>query len=315
MASLADILVVRPMMPSVEEALAEAFTVHKLYEADDKTAFLARVGSQVRGVATNGHTGCPPEIMNKLPNLEMISSFGVGYDAIDTEDCRTRGIRVSNTPDVLTDAMAETTMGLMIALCRRIPQADAYTRAGRWAAEGNFPLTGELTGRTLGILGLGRIGKEVARRAQAFKMQVVYHGRSRQKDEPYPYYASLVEMAKASDWLVCIVPGSAETDKIINDEVIDALGPQGMFVNVGRGSSVDEAALIKALQEGRIGGAALDVFEDEPNVPEALFPLDNVVLSPHQGSATHKTRWAMGDLVVRNLKAHFSGLPIITPVV
>lgn len=315
MAPLADILVIRPMMPSVEEALAEAFTVHKLYEADDKEALLARVGGQIRGVATNGHTGCPPEIMNKLPNLEIISSFGVGYDAIDTEDCRTRGIRVTNTPDVLTDAMAEITMGLMIALCRRIPQADAYTRAGNWAGKGNFPLTGELTGKTVGILGLGRIGKEVARRAQAFKMQVVYCGRSRQKDEPYPYFSSVVEMAKASDWLICIVPGSETTNKIINDEVIDALGPDGMFVNVGRGSSVDEPALVKALQEGRLGGAALDVFEDEPNVPEALCALENVVLSPHQGSATKKTRWAMGDLVVRNLKAHFSGLPAITPVV
>ena len=311
---MADVLVIKPMLQSVIEALEENFTVHKLYEADDPTAFLTAIGSQVRGVATSGHTGCPPEIMNKLPNLEIIASFGVGYDAIDPEDCRRRGITVTNTPDVLTDAMAETTLGLMIALCRKIPQADAYTRAGLWAEKGNYPLTSELTGKTLGIFGLGRIGKEVARRAQAFKMQVVYCGRHRQTYEPYPYYADLVDMAKVSDWLVSIVPGSAQTDRIVGRAVFDALGKDGYFVNVGRGSTVDEPELVKALEEGRIAGAALDVFENEPHVPEALFKLDNVVLSPHQGSATHKTRWAMGDLVVRNLKAHFAGLPAITPV-
>jgi len=308
------VLAISKLMPSVMEALDEHFTVHKLYEAEDRNAFLTSIGHEVRGVATNGHGGCPPEIMNKTPNLEIISSFGVGYDAIDTEDCRRRGITVTNTPDVLTEAMAEITMGLIIALCRKIPQADAYVRAGKWTS-GNYPLTGELTGKTLGILGLGRIGKEVARRAQAFKMQVVYHGRNKQAYEPYPYFDNLTEMAKACDWLVCIVPGGASTDRIIDKAVIEALGPEGMLVNVGRGSSVDEPELVKALQDGRLGGAALDVFEDEPRAPEALFGLDNVVLSPHQGSATHKTRWAMGDLVVRNLQAHFSGHPPITPVV
>ena len=312
---MTDILVVTKMPPAVMQALEEAFTVHKLFEADDKNAFLVGVGSKIQGVATNGHTGCPPEIMNKIPKLEIISSFGVGYDAIDTEDCRSRGITVTNTPDVLNDAMAETTMALVLALCRKIPQADAYVRAGRWEKEGNFPLTSELTGRTMGIIGLGRIGKEVAKRAQAFKMQVIYHGRSHQVHEPYPHYKSLVEMAKACDWLVSIVPGGEATKHLINKEVLDALGPEGYLVNVGRGPSVDEPALIEALQQKRIAGAALDVFEDEPHVPEAFFTLDNVVLSPHQGSATHKTRWAMGDLVVRNLKAHFDGMPPITPVV
>ncbi len=311
---MADVLVIKPMLPSVIEALEENFTVHKLYEADDPSAFLTSIGSRVRGVATSGHTGVPPEIMHKLPNLEIVSSFGVGYDAIDPEDCRRRGIIVTNTPDVLTDAMAEITLGLMIALCRKIPQADAYMRAGHWTAKGNYPLTSELTGKTVGIFGLGRIGKEVARRAQAFKMQVVYCGRNEQPYEPYPYFADVVEMAKVSDWLISIVPGSAATDRIIGRRVFDALGPDGYFVNVGRGSTVDEEELVKVLTEGRIAGAALDVFEDEPNAPEALFALDNVVLSPHQGSATRKTRWAMGDLVVRNLKAHFAGLPVITPV-
>ena len=312
---MTDILVVTKMPPAVMQALEEAFTVHKLFEADDKNAFLVGIGSKIQGVATNGHTGCPPEIMNKIPKLEIISSFGVGYDAIDTEDCRSRGITVTNTPDVLNDAMAETTMALVLALCRKIPQADAYVRAGRWEKEGNFPLTSELTGRTMGIIGLGRIGKEVAKRAQAFKMQVVYHGRSHQVHEPYPHFKSLTEMAKACDWLVSIVPGGEATKHLINKDVLDALGPDGYLVNVGRGPSVDEPALIEALKQKRIAGAALDVFENEPHVPEAFFALDNVVLSPHQGSATHKTRWAMGDLVVRNLKAYFDGMPTITPVV
>lgn len=310
-----EVLVLAKLLPSVHEALDEHFTTHNYFDAADKNAFLTEVGQKVKGVATNGHAGCPPQLMNKLPNLEIISSFGVGYDAIDTEDCRARGIRVTNTPDVLNDAMAEITMGLVIALCRRLPQTDAYVRAGRWEREGNYPLTGELTGATLGILGLGRIGKEVARRAQAFKMRVVYHGRTRQKHEPYIYYSDLKDMARDADWLVSIVPGGAETDKLINREVMDALGPEGMLVSVGRGSTVDEAELIKALQEGRLGGAALDVFEDEPRMSEALFALDNVVLSPHQGSATRKTRWAMGDLLVRNLIEHFAGRPVIAPVV
>lgn len=310
-----DVMMLAGLLPSVREALEENFTVHKYYEADDKDALLTEVGTRVRGVATGGHVGCPPEILARLPNLEIISSFGVGYDAIDVDDCKARGIRVTNTPDVLNDAVAETTMALMLALCRKIPQADQYVREGKWHTQGNYPLTGELTGRTLGILGLGRIGKEIARRAQVFKMQVVYHGRNEQPHEPYPYFASLTEMAKASDWLVCIVPGGAGTEKLIDREVMEALGPEGMLVNVGRGTTVDEAALLSALQDGHLGGAALDVFEDEPRVPEGFYTLDNVVLSPHQGSATHKTRWAMGDLVVRNLIAHFNGMPALTPVV
>ncbi|WMS44801.1 2-hydroxyacid dehydrogenase [Acuticoccus sp. MNP-M23] len=311
---MSDVLIMRKMLQSVIDALDANFNTHKLYEADDPNALLTRIGSRIKGVATNGHVGCPPEIMNKLPNLSIISSFGVGYDAIDVADCRARGIVVTNTPDVLTDAMAEITLGLMIALCRKIPQADAYTRAGKWETDGPYALTGELTGKTVGIIGLGRIGKEVARRAQAFKMRVVFHGRNDQAHEPFQYYPDLLTMAREVDWLVSIVPGGAATKHLINREVIDALGPDGMLVNVGRGPSVDEPELIKALQEGRLGGAALDVFDEEPKVPEAFYTMDNVVLSPHQGSATTKTRWAMGDLVVRNLKAHLDGLPAITPV-
>jgi lactate dehydrogenase-like 2-hydroxyacid dehydrogenase len=222
-------------------------------------------------------------------------------------------VRVTNTPDVLSDAVAELAVGLMIALCRRIPQADAHVRAGRWLA-GGFGLTGELTGAHAGILGLGRIGKEIARRLQAMRMRVSYHGRNRQPHEPYLYYPELAAMAADVDWLVVVAPGSAASRGIVSRAVLEALGPGGALVNVARGSLVDEPALVELLTAGRLGGAALDVFADEPRVPEALLGMPNVVLSPHQGSATEKTRAAMGDLVIRNLAAHFAGKPLLTPV-
>lgn len=310
-----DILIANKQMDSVLEALEPDFTVHRLHEASDRDTLLSDVGEQVRGVVTSGGAGAPKDVLDRLPKLEMISSFGVGYDGIDTAYCRDRNIRVSNTPDVLNDAMAEITIGLMIGLARKIPQTDAYVRSGQWESKGHHPLTAELTGRTLGIVGLGRIGKEVARRAQAFKMQVVYHGRHQQPFEPYPYYGDVVEMARAVDWLVNITPGGRATEKMLNAAVFEALGKEGYFVNVGRGSTADQAALIEALANGTIAGAALDVFEDEPRVPDALKAMDNVVLSPHQGSATRKTRWMMGDLVVRNMKAYFAGDPLISPVI
>lgn len=309
-----EILMLGPMLPAVMEALDARHRVHRLWEAEDRGALLAEVGPRVRAVATDGHLGCPLDVMDACPELAIIASYGVGYDAIDVEECRRRGIRVTNTPDVLNDAVAELTIGLMIALCRRIPQADAYTRAGDWPREGNFGLTGELTGRIAGILGLGRIGKEIARRCQAMKMQVCYHGRSEQIHEPYSYYENLVEMSRDADWLIVIAPGSPETKGIVGREVMQALGPEGALVNVARGSLVDEAALVDCLADGSLGGAALDVFADEPNVPEALREMENVVLSPHQASATEKTRAAMGDLVVQNLAAHFDGHPLLTAV-
>jgi lactate dehydrogenase-like 2-hydroxyacid dehydrogenase len=308
------IVQIAPMLASVEASLAAAYEVHRLWEAPDRAALLAGIGPRLRAVATDGHHGVPADVMAAAPGLEMAASYGVGYDGIDVAVCKARGIRVSNTPGVLNDAMAEITLGLMIALCRRLPQADAYVRAGRWR-ERNFGLTGELTGAHAGILGLGRIGKEIARRLQAMKMKVSYHGRSRQAHEPYDYYPDLTEMAREVDWLVVVAPGTAETRGIVSRAVLEALGPEGALVNVARGSLVDEAALVEMLADGRLGGAALDVFADEPQVPEALLGTENVVLSPHQGSATRKTRGAMGDLVIRNLAAHFAGNPLITPVV
>jgi len=310
-----EILQIAPMMPHVEAALNDAYRVHRLWEADDGAAFLGEVGADVRGVATSGHHGIPIPIMEALPKLEIVASYGVGYDAIDTTACKARNVRVTNTPDVLNDAMAEITVGLMIALCRRIPQTDQYVRQGKWAEDGNYPLTGEMNGAHVGILGLGRIGSEIARRLQAFKMRISYHGRREQPYVPYTYYADLTAMARDVDWLVVIAPGSPETKHIVSRDVMKALGPDGSLVNVARGSLVDEAAMIELLGSGELGGAALDVFEAEPKMSDALWGMENVVLSPHQGSATVKTRTAMGDLVVRNLAAHFAGDPLLTPVV
>ena len=306
-----DVLIPNKMLESADAALAEAFTVHRLYEAADPDAMLAEIASKVGAIASSG--GAKRSLIEALPNLKLVAHFGVGYDPVDVECCKEHDIRVTNTPDVLNDAVAEMTLGLMLALERRIPHGDRHVRDGSWE-NGNYPLTGELTGKTAGIMGLGRIGKEIARRLQVMKMNVVYNGRTEQKHEPYPYYADLKEMAAASDWLVIVVPGTPQTNKAVNMDVLKALGPNGALLNIGRGSVVDESAMISCLSDGSLGGAALDVFEDEPRVPEALRNLDNVVLQPHQGSATHKTRWGMGDLVVRNIKAHFAGDPLITPV-
>lgn len=306
-----EILMIGPMLQSCMDALDEAFTVHRLWEAQDQDALVARVAPRVRGIATA--KGCPGALIGKLPKLEIIGSFGVGYDSVDVETAKKRGVRVTNTPDVLNDAVAELTVGLMVALCRRLPQGDAYVRAGKWL-NGPYPLTRQLTGASVGIVGLGRIGKEIARRLDAMRMTISYHGRNAQPDQPYTYHADLTEMARAVDWLVTIAPATPETIGMINREVLTALGPEGSFVNVARGTLVDEPAMVELLQSGKLGGAALDVFADEPRVPEALLALDNVVLAPHVGSATHHTRWAMGDMVVRNLRAHFAGEKLISPV-
>jgi len=308
-----DLVMIGPMMPNVMQAVAENFDIHRYWQADDKAAFLKQ-HQAARFLATDGHLGCSAALMDALPNLEIIACYGVGTDSIDLDAAKQRGIRVTNTPDVLSDAVAELAMGLMLALCRRISDADRFVREGKWP-NGGYPLTGELTGATIGILGLGRIGKEIARRAQAFKMQVVYHGRTRQRFEPYPFYDNLEEMAHDADWLVSVVPGGDATTGLVNRQVLQALGPKGVVVNLGRGSLIDEPAMIELLKSGDLGGAALDVFENEPAMPQELWSMPNVVLSPHQGSATEKTRWAMGDLVVRNLRAHQAGMPAITPVV
>ena len=306
-----EILQTHPLLASCEAALAARYTVHKLHEQADKDAWLRENGARIRAHAGSG---VQADLMDALPNLEIIASFGVGYDNIDTAAARARNIRVTNTPDVLNDAVAELTIGLMVSLARRIPQADQFVRQGKWPG-GNFGLFSELTGKTLGILGLGRIGKEIAVRAQAMKMRVVYYGRHHQPSVPYVYYDKLEDMARDSDWLVVIAPGGKGTEGIVSRKVLEALGPKGRLVNVARGTLIDEAAMVDLLVNGGLGGAALDVFEHEPQVPSELLALDNVVLSPHQGSATHQTRDAMGALLVANLERHFAGEPLISAVV
>ena len=306
-----DLLQTHKLLDSCEAAIAERFTVHKLHEAKDKAALLAEVAPKVRAVA-GGNVDA--KLMDALPKLEIIANFGVGYDTIDTAAAKARNIRVTNTPNVLNDAVAEMTVGLMIALARRIPQGDQFVRQGKWTA-GNFGLFSELTGKTAGILGLGRIGKEIATRLQAMKMRIVYHGRHRQEGVPYVYYSDLADMARDSDWLVIVAPGGKDTQGIVSRKVLEALGPKGMLVNVARGTLVDEAAMLEMLTSGALGGAALDVFENEPDIRDGFRTLDNVVLAPHQGSATHQTRQAMGALVVANLDAHFAGDPLPSAVV
>lgn len=306
-----EILQTHKLLDTCEAALAERYTVHKLHEAADPDALVADLAPRLRAIA-GGKVDAG--LIAKLPKLEIIANFGVGYDTIDTSAAKAANVRVTNTPNVLNDAVAELTIGLMIALARRIPQGDQFVRQGKWPHSGMGLFT-ELTGKTVGILGLGRIGKEIAIRAQAMKMRVVYYGRKRQPSEPHIYYDNLVDMARDSDWLVIIAPGGKGTEHIVSREVLEALGPQGMLVNVARGTLIDEPAMLELLQTGGLAGAALDVFETEPKIPEAFFALDNVVLSPHQGSATHQTRNAMGALVVANLDAHFAGEPLISAVV
>ena len=306
-----DILQTHKLLASCEAGLAERYTVHKLHEASDRAAFLAEVGPRIRAIAGGNVDSA---LIAQLPALEIVANFGVGYDSIDTAAARAANVRVTNTPNVLNDAVAELTIGLMVALARSIPQADQFVRQGKWPNAG-FGLFSELTGKTVGILGLGRIGKEIAARAQAMKMRVVYYGRKRQPTEPHIFYDNLVDMARDSDWLVIIAPGGKGTEGIVSREVLTALGPKGRLVNVARGTLVDEQAMLELLQSGGLGGAALDVFVDEPNVPAAFFGLDNVVLSPHQGSATTQTRDAMGALVIANLDAHFAGEPLLSAVV
>ncbi len=310
-----EILVVKPLMPTVMEALEARFTVHRLWQAADADAKLSEVAPRIRGLAAGGHGVVDKALVDRLPALEIVANFGVGYDNVDAAYCATKGIIVTNTPDVLTEEVADTALGLLLMTVRELSASERYLRAGRWAAEGPYPLThATLRDRTLGILGLGRIGKAIAQRAEAFGLPIAYHGRRRQQDVPYAYHDSLIGLAEACDTLMLVAPGGEETRHMVGAKVFEALGPRGILINVGRGSVVDEAALIAALQSGTIFAAGLDVFEDEPNVPAELIAMNNVVLLPHVGSASVHTRNAMGQLVVDNLTSWFETGRALTPV-
>jgi lactate dehydrogenase-like 2-hydroxyacid dehydrogenase len=308
-----NILLTLPARPVAMTKLDDAYTVHRLWEAEDKTAFLTSIGDRIRAVATSGERGVTAEEMAMLPNLEIISCFSVGVDAVDHEACEARGIPVTNTPDVLSKDVADLAIGLTLMVLRRMLEADRYVRSGRWASEGMMRLATSLQGRKLGILGMGRIGHELARRAEVFDMEIAYHNRRKRDDVVYDYHADLASLARWADVLALTIPGGPATLHMVDKTVLEALGPDGVLINVARGSVVDETALIEALQSGTIAAAGLDVFEKEPNVPQALVDMDNVVLQPHQASATDDTRDAMANLVVDNLKAHFAGQPLLTP--
>jgi lactate dehydrogenase-like 2-hydroxyacid dehydrogenase len=288
--------------PLVDKRLNEHFTVVR--EAD----------LEVRGIAVcGGHTRIDDAFVELFPRLEIVSSFGVGYDHIDAGTLARRGIVVTHTPDVLTGEVADLALGLLIATVRQLPQVDRYLRAGKWL-ERPYPLTATLRGRKVGILGLGRIGKAIAKRLEACELEIEYHGRTPQPEMKYRYHATLLGLAQSCDVLMVVASGGPETKHIVNQPVLEALGPDGILINIGRGSVVDEVALVQALKDGKILSAGLDVFEDEPRVPAELMAMDHVVLLPHVGSASVHTRNAMGQLVVDNLVSWFGGKGALTPV-
>lgn len=307
------LLVMGPLPRRDLDALGEAFEVHRWWDVPHRDAFLAATGQGIRAVATDGGLGLPRAVMDRLPELEVVSIFGVGFDAVDVEEARRRGIAVGNTPGVLTGDVADLAVGLILAAERGLVGADAWARTGAWAS-GPFPLGRRVHGRRAGILGLGRIGEAVARRLAAFDMDVAYTSRSR-KDVPWEWIEDPVALAARSDILVVAVAASDATRHIVDARVIEALGPDGLLVNVARAAVVDEAALLDALESGRLRAAALDVFENEPRLDPRWTRLSNVLLSPHAGSATVETRAAMGDLMRENLLAHVAGRPLPARVV
>ena len=292
--------------------ISEAFRMVRLERADP-ALLTGELMSSVRGIASA--TVIDADFIDALPNLEIIANFGVGYDVVDAAHAGRRGVMVTNTPDVLTEEVADTAVGLLINTVRELPKAEAWLRAGRWVKDGPYPLTPmSLRGRRVGIFGLGRIGLAVARRLEAFNLSIAYHNRRPVEGVSYAYYPTLNELAAAVDTLISVAPGGAATEKAVNRAVLEALGPDGVFINIGRGSTVDEEALAAALADGTIRAAGLDVFANEPHVPQALVNLPNATLLPHVGSASVHTRKAMADLVVDNLDAWFSTGRPLTPV-
>ncbi len=312
MADTADILVLAEIRPKAMAQLKSHYALHRYDEAGDKAAFLEACAPKIRGIVSKGEVGATRELMERLPALEIVACFGVGVDAIDLAYCKECGVPVSNTPDVLSAEVADLGIGLTIALMKRVLEADAYLRAGNWPSSGPFAMGTSLGGKTMGIVGLGRIGRELAKRAGASGMKIVYHGRNAQPEMPYTHYADLQAMAHDVDVLALCTPGGAATRHLVDAAVLKALGPEGYLINIARGSVVDEPALVKALVNGEIKGAGLDVFADEPQVPAELLGLANVILTPHIASGTDETRDAMAQLVVDNLDAHFAGKPLPT---
>ena len=310
-----DVLLVGARKPVIVNGLSPQVNLHVLFEHQDRDAFIASVGPKIRALAV-AYTAnkIDAAFMQKFPKLEQISSFGVGYDHIDAKAAAERGVIVTNTPEVLNEEVADTALGLLLCTIREFPQADRYLRAGKWPSAA-YPLSkATLQNRTVGMVGMGRIGKAIAKRLEAFGVPVVYHSRNPQAGVAYKYYPKLVDMAREVDTLMVIVPGGAATKNLINAEVLKVLGPNGILINMARGSVVDEPALIEALRNRTIHSAGLDVFVNEPDVPKELIAMDHIVLFPHLGSASEATRAAMDQLVVDNLLNWAAGKPPLTPV-
>lgn len=308
-----ELLMIGPLLPHTMRQLEAGYTLHRYDMAPDKPALLASIAPRVRAIVTRGDYPLKRDVMAAMPNVRLIASSGAGYDGIDIDAARDLGMAVTHTPGAVNECVADTAWALILTTVRRTLPNDRHIREGRWPS-GQVPLTEKVWGQRLGILGLGGIGKAIARRGEAFRMDIAYHGRTRQPDVAYRYYDTPVELARNVKILVSAIPGRDETRGLIGREVIDALGPEGYFINISRGSTVDEPYLVDALVDKRLAGAGLDVFADEPRVPEALYALDNVVLQPHTGSGTHDTRHAMGQMVVDNLAAFFAGRPLLSPI-
>jgi hydroxypyruvate reductase len=307
-----DVLTASKLSPLFLPQLQAAYTVHdRLHETNP--AQLAEVAPRIRAIAASGESKVPGDLIARLPSLELISVMGVGYDGVDVAAAKARGVMVTHTPGVLNDDVADLAIGLMLGAARQLPAADRYVRAGHWL-QANMPLARKMSGARLGLVGMGRIGQAIATRALAFDMSIAYTARGAKPELPYRFFADAAALAAEVDFLVVITPGGAATRKLIDARVLKALGPKGFLVNVARGSVVDEQALIEAIEAGTIAGAGLDVFEDEPRVPQRLLDLHKVVLAPHIGSATLGTRQAMADLAAANLAAQFAGQPLLTPV-
>jgi D-3-phosphoglycerate dehydrogenase len=313
MMSKPELLLVGALSPEVEAAMERDYVVHRLWQASDPQALLREVGPRVRALGTRGDLGADTALLGALPKLEIVACFGVGVDAIDLELARARGIRVTNTPDVLTDDVADMGMALLLAAARRIPAGDLFVRSGAWR-NGPMPLTTAVSGKRLGILGLGRVGRALARRAAGFNLTIAYCNPQPKTDVPFHWYADVVSLAAQVDFLVICAAAGAGTRGLVDGAALEALGPEGILVNIARGMIVDEPALLSALRERRIAAAGLDVFSNEPSINPAFATLDNVVLQPHNGSGTVETRSAIGRLMRENLAAHFAGARLPTPV-
>src|SRR5215470_12845497 len=309
-----DVLSIGSFPEATDTELARRFAITHHFRRPPPEALSAELRARVRGIAVEANRGANRALIAALPKLEVISLFGVGTDAVDLAAARERGIPVTNTPDILTDEVADLAIGMMLASARQILFADGYVRDGSWASKGPIPLGRSVGGKTMGVIGLGGIGRAIADRGAAFRMRVIYTGPRRKAGAPYEYIGDIVELARQSDYLLVACKGGPDTHHLLSADVIDALGPNGTLINVARGSVVDEAALIAALDEGRLGHAALDVFESEPTPSPELLQLPNVIVQPHHGSATVETRTAIGQLMIDNLSAHFDGKPLLTPI-